>query len=70
MKWGEDLFYGLVKFSGSAAGVTQPDYVFLGTNAFHILVLFVFALLSALLASAIPILRASRIDPIIALKEE
>ncbi len=70
VKWGEQLFYGLVQFSGNAAVVAQPKYLFLGTNGLHILALFGFAFVSALVASAIPIFRASRIDPIIALKEE
>lgn len=70
LKWGEQLFYTLVQFSGTAATITKPAYLFLGTTIWQGLFLFVFALVSAAVAALIPIIRASRIDPIVALKEE
>ncbi len=67
-KWGEQLYYQLASF-GTSTDVSVPRFIFVSFPFLHLAGFFIFALLFGLLASAIPILRASRLDPVTVLRD-
>lgn len=69
MIYGNDFFYGLFIFSGAKV-IEKPDLIFVGINALVIFGILLFANLVAIIASAYPIWRASKIQPMIALRDE
>jgi ABC-type antimicrobial peptide transport system permease subunit len=69
LKWGDSAFYAIVNF-GTTVDVQKPFLFFVSLPIIEILVLYAFILLVGFLAAYFPTRRASRIDPIKALREE
>lgn len=67
-KWGEKMFYELASMSTEALPAI-PKLLFLGFDIPALGMLYLIVLGCTLLAAAIPAFRASRIDPVVALKD-
>ena len=67
--YGNDIFYQIALYATST-GLRKPLFVLIGFPVIEVLGLYGFVLLAGFLAAIIPIISASRIDPIKALREE
>ncbi len=68
LKWGEDLFYQMMN-AGVSASVSEPAFLFVHVVPLYIIAVYAALIVLGVLASAIPIRRASKIDPIQVLKD-
>jgi ABC-type antimicrobial peptide transport system permease subunit len=67
-KWGENLFYQMMN-AAVVTDVSQPVFLFLHITPLYMLGLYAGMMIVGVLASALPIRRASKIDPIKVLKD-
>ena len=67
--WGEAMYYQLISF-GTTLDINKPAFIFVGTPVLEIFGLYLFTLLVGFIATLIPALSASNLDPIKALREE
>lgn len=67
--YGDDVYYFLLYF-GNTVDITKPFLLFVGFPLMQILIVFIAVQAISLLAATIPVLRAVRIKPIVALREE
>lgn len=67
--WGDDIFYSIAGFATNVT-LEKPLFAFWAIPWFETLMLYAFVLLVGFLAALIPVMRASRLDPIKALREE
>lgn len=67
--WGENMFYTLIEF-GSVLDVKQPALMFVSFPLLYILAFYGVLFLLGMLASLIPVYRASKIDPIKVLRDK
>lgn len=68
LKWSETFWYNIAGF-GTTTGIEVPKYLFVSFPLLYLLAFFVFTLLFGTLASAIPVYRASRLDPVKVLRD-
>jgi hypothetical protein len=69
MIWGDKSFYSIAQFATTPV-VSKPALMFVEVPALPVLALYGFVLLIGFIAALIPVIRASRMDPIKALREE
>lgn len=68
VKWAKQIFYSIAGF-GTATDVPLPQFLFISFPVLLLLGFFAFAVLFGILASLIPVYRASRLDPVKVLRE-
>ncbi len=69
LKWGNEIFYSIAQFATSST-LAKPALVFVSIPWLEVLALYAFVLFVGFVAAFFPVFRASRLDPIKALRDE